>query len=436
MSASFLRSERLGNPYNNSRTKSTILINAIVTNKSRQEFARLMKFENGGSLIADSGDSKKLPLLYMHIPFCEKLCPYCSFHRVIFDTAVCHDYFKALRKELMLYKGKGYDFSGIYVGGGTPTILIDELEETLKLARECFSVRQISVETNPNHLTDETISVLKRAGINRLSIGVQSFDNQLLRNMDRYDKYGGCEVITRKLSHTLGQFDTINADMIFNFPSQTMTMLERDLDILMDIGIDQITYYPLMVSDSTRQAVGEKFGYVNYAKEEQFYRRITDRLIPAYRHSSAWCFSKNATMIDEYIVDYDEYAGIGSGSIGYLNGICYANTFNIAEYISRVNDGEIPVMASRSFQIKDRLRYDFLMKLFGMDMDIAASRAKYGAGVYRALWFNILAFTLAGALQYSSSHLHLTERGCYLWVIMMREFFIAVNNFRDFCRSA
>ncbi|MGZ3648080.1 MAG: coproporphyrinogen III oxidase family protein [Syntrophales bacterium] len=411
------------------------MINAIVTKKAKQEFARLMKFENGGLWITDSGSLKKLPLLYIHIPFCEKLCPYCSFHRVVFDSALCRDYFKALRKEIMLYKGRGYDFSGIYVGGGTPTILIEELEETLKLARQSFSIRQISVETNPNHLTDETVSALKRAGINRLSVGVQSFDDQLLRNMDRYDKYGSCEAITSRLSQTLGQFDTLNADMIFNFPSQSMTMLDRDLDILMDLGIDQITYYPLMVSDSTRQAVGEKFGYVDYAKEEQFYHRITERLIPAYRHSSAWCFSKNAVMIDEYIVDYDEYAGIGSGSIGYLNGICYANTFNIPEYISQVNRGEIPIMASRSFQLKDQLQYDFLMKLFGMNMDIQASQTKYGGVFYRALWFNILAFVLAGALQYRPSRLYLTKRGCYLWVIMMREFFIAVNNFRDFCRS-
>ncbi len=412
------------------------MIDAIVTNRVQQEFARLMKFDYGAAPLTDSGRSSKiLPLLYIHIPFCEKLCPYCSFHRVIFDSVLCRDYFKALRKEIVLYKDKGHDFSGVYVGGGTPTILIEELEETLRLARQCFSIRQISVETNPNHLTDQTISALKRAGTNRLSVGVQSFNDQLLRNMDRYDKYGGCEAITQRLLQALGHFNTLNADMIFNFPSQTMTMLEKDLDILMEIGIDQITYYPLMVSDSTRQVVGEKFGHVNYGKEKRFYHRIAERLTPAYRHSSAWCFSKKAAMIDEYIVDYDEYAGLGSGSIGYLNGVCYANTFNIAEYISRVNLGQIPILAHRSFRLKDRLRYDFLMKLFGMDMDIGASRAKYGGAVYQALWFCILAFILAGALKYRSSHLHLTKRGCYLWVIMMREFFIAVNNFRDFCRS-
>ena len=405
-----------------------------MTEKARQEFARLMKFEDGGLPEITPGSPEKLPLLYIHIPFCEKLCPYCSFHRVVFDSNLCRDYFKALRGEIVLYKNKGYDFGGIYVGGGTPTILIKELEETLELAKACYSIRQISVETNPNHLTDENISVLKRVGVNRLSVGVQSFDDQLLRNMDRYEKYGSGETIIHRLSHTMGHFDTLNADMIFNFPSQTMTMLDRDLDVLKDIGIDQVTYYPLMVSDSTRQAVSENFGHVSYRKEEQFYHRIREQMLPHYRHSSAWCFSKNAVMIDEYIVDYDEYAGLGSGSIGYLHGTCYANTFNIGEYITRLNRGEIPITAYRTFRFQDQLRYDFLMKLFGMKIDIPALRKKHGGAFYRVLWFNILAFILAGALKYQSPYFHLTKRGCYLWVIMMREFFIAVNNFRDFCR--
>lgn len=351
------------------------------------------------------------------------------------DGNLCRDYFKALRGEITLYTKRGHDFGGIYVGGGTPTILIEELEETLELAKASFSIRQISVETNPNHLTDQNIAVLKRVGVNRLSVGVQSFNDQLLRNMDRYEKYGSGEFIARRLSQTLGHFDTLNADMIFNFPSQTLTMLDRDLDILKDIGIDQVTYYPLMVSDSTRDAVSEKFGHVSYRKEQQFYHRIVERLIPTYRYSSAWCFSKKAAMIDEYIVDYDGYAGLGSGSIGYLHGTCYANTFHIGEYIAIVSRGDIPIAAYRTFRFQEQLRYDFLMKLFGMKMDIPASRKKYGGSFYRVLWFNILAFLLAGALQYRPPYLYLTRRGCYLWVIMMREFFIAVNNFRDFCRS-
>ena len=394
-----------------------------------------MKFDDGRKPLPAPGNLKKSRLLYIHIPFCEQLCPYCSFHRVVFDAPLCRNYFDALRKEIVLYKECGYEFGGVYVGGGTPTIIMEELEHTLLLAKQCFALRQISVETNPNHLTETNMASLKIMGVNGLSVGIQSFDNHLLQQMDRFEKYGSGDVIAERLISATGIFDTLNADMIFNFPSQTLKTLERDLDILMNIGMDQITYYPLMVSDSTRDAVTKKLGPFHYQREKQFYRRITERLIPPYGHSSAWCFSKKSMMIDEYIVDYDEYAGLGSGSIGYLNGMCYANTFNISEYIAQVNRGEIPMTAFKEFSMRDRMRYDFLMKLFGMKLDVPLLRKKYGGSFYGVLWPDILAFSLIGGLRYRRPCIYLTRRGCYMWVIMMREFFIAVNNFRDFCRA-
>ena len=411
------------------------MINQIITRKVRQEFARSMRFEEGVAPRIPAVTEQKPRLLYLHIPFCEKLCPYCSFNRIVFDESLCRDYYRALRLELLLYKKRGYDFQGVYVGGGTPTVLIDELEETLALARESFRIREISVETNPNHLTDANIAALKRVGVNRLSVGIQSFDNGLLKAMDRFDKYGSGEAIRDRLKQVLGQFDTLNADMIFNFPAQSMDILNRDLDILTEIGVDQITYYPLMVSDSTREMVSKTLGQVDDRQEERFYHRIIERLVPAYRFSSAWCFSKKTAMIDEYIVDYDEYAGLGSGSIGYLNGTCYANTFNIRQYIAQVGRGEMPLMASRDFGLKDQIRYDFLMKLFGMKLDIPAMQKKYGGHLFRHLWLDLVAFRLAGALRYAPPDYYLTPRGRYYWVIMMREFFISVNNFRDFCRE-
>jgi coproporphyrinogen III oxidase-like Fe-S oxidoreductase len=411
------------------------LINQIITRKVRQEFARSMRFEEAAAPRIPEATQQKPRLLYLHVPFCEKLCPYCSFNRIVFDEPLCRDYFRALRLELLLYKKRGFDFQGVYVGGGTPTVLIDELEETLALARQSFAIREISVETNPNHLTDPNIAALKRVGVNRFSVGIQSFDNGLLRAMDRYEKYGSGESVRDRLKEVLGQFDTVNADMIFNFPSQTMDILNRDLDHLMEIGIDQITYYPLMVSDSTREVVMKTLGHVDDRQEERFYHRIVERLVPGYRFSSAWCFSKKTAMIDEYIVDYDEYAGLGSGSIGYLNGTCYANTFNIRQYIAQVERGELPLMASREFSLKDQARYDFLMKLFGMKLDIPALQEKYGGLFLKQIWLDLVAFRLAGGLKYAPPDYVLTPRGRYYWVIMMREFFIAVNNFRDFCRE-
>jgi coproporphyrinogen III oxidase-like Fe-S oxidoreductase len=405
----------------------------LITNKAKREFARTINFNEEIKPVIPPGDSKQLRLLYVHIPFCEKLCPYCSFHRVVFEETLCRDYFNALRKEVQFYKENGFDFGGLYVGGGTPTILIDELEETLLLIRNCFQIREISVETNPNHLTETNIAILKRAGVNRLSVGVQSFDDGLLKAMGRYDKYGSGKAIAERLQFAMGHFDTLNVDMIFNFSSQTPEILNRDLDILAGLKVDQVTYYPLMISDSTRKIVEKTLGGVDYHQEERFYRRIVERLTQHYRLSSAWCFSREDSMIDEYIVSYDEYAGLGSGSIGYINGICYANTFNIRQYINQINGGEISVMASRHFTKTEQMRYDFLMKLFGMELDIATLREKYGADFRRHLWRDIFMLFLVGGLRYRQGVFYLTNRGRYYWVIMMREFFIAVNNFRDFC---
>jgi coproporphyrinogen III oxidase-like Fe-S oxidoreductase len=253
--------------------------------------------------------------------------------------------------------------------------------------------------------------------------------------MDRYDKYGSGEAIAEKLRQTLGRFGTLNADMIFNFPTQTPAMLERDLDILLAIGIDQVTWYPLMVSDSTRTKVTESLGRMDSGQEERLYHQICRRLVPAYRFSSAWCFSRQKAMIDEYIVDYDEYAGLGSGSIGYLNGTCYANTFDIGGYIAQVDRGELPLAASRVFSTQDRIRYDFLMKLFGTRLNAAELRKKYGGAFLGRLWPDLLAFTLIGALAWHPPDITLTRRGRYAWVVLMREFFTAVNNFRDYCRE-
>lgn len=412
------------------------MIGSIIAHLARREFARTVKF---------CGDRRPDPpvcripkprLLYLHIPFCERLCPYCSFNRVVFDEGTCRSYFAALRKEILLYHAHGFDFTGLYVGGGTPTVLTDELEETVNLATEMFGIREISVETNPNHLNDQTIRALKRMNVSRLSVGVQSYQDELLIKMDRFDKYGNGAAIAARLQEIAGEFTTLNADMIFNFPTQTGDMLKQDLMTLMEIGIDQVTYYPLMVSDYTKDDMARKIGRVTYDREQDFYRLIVESLTPQYRLSSAWCFSRQekGAIIDEYIVDYDEYAGLGSGSIGYLQGTCFANTFSIPEYITDLNQGKLPIFASRDFSLSDRVRYDFLMKLFGTKMNFAELFSKYGPRAYPGIFLDMLSFFLVGALRFRGGNLHLTRRGAYFWVIMMREFFSAVNNFRDFCR--
>ena len=413
------------------------MIDKIIGHAARRQFARAMHFQGGATPALPPPGAAGPCLLYLHVPFCEKLCPYCSFHRVTFDEGLCREYFGALRKELSLYKDRGFTFEGIYAGGGTPTVMVDELADTLGHAKGLFPIREISVETNPNHLTDRHLDVLQKAGVNRLSVGIQSFDDGLLKAMDRYEKYGSGATIAARLKEIGGAFDTLNADMIFNFAGQSAESLKADIDRLLETGVDQITYYPLMVSTKTRELVHRTLGPVPEDREREFYGIITGRLVPPYRFSSAWCFSRKEAMIDEYVVNYDDYAGLGSGSIGYLYGTCYANTFDIRDYIARVNRGEIPLAAAKAFSLGDRVRYDFLMKLFGLFLDIAAMRNKYGKAFDWHLGRLLLPFRLVGAVRYDyrKDWLYLTPRGRYYWVVMMREFFTAVNNFRDYCRQ-
>ena len=375
--------------------------------------------------------------LYVHIPFCMQLCPYCSFHRYPFEEDSARAYFRALQNELRIYAGLGFRFSAVYVGGGTPTILMDELIDTLDLIGRLFSPEEISVETNPDRLDLENLSSLTASGVKRVSVGIQSFQDEVLRAIGRLDKYGSGPVLARKIEAAKGSVDTLNVDMIYNFPIQTRSMLKYDLKTLLDILPDQITFYPLMISTGTRKQIESIMGPVIPGRERLFYRIITSSLEPFYEPNSAWCFSRGGSpMIDEYIVGGEEYVGAGSGAFGLIGGAIYANTFSLDEYIRALGGGRLPVKSYKAFSIKELARYSFLMSLFGLKLDLDTFRQRFGNSIWRLLGPECLFFILAGALYKTASTLELTERGRYYWVVMMREFFTGVDNFRDMSRAA
>ena len=374
-------------------------------------------------------------LLYVHIPFCESLCPFCSFHRVQLKRDKAARYFRALRKEIELYHAAGFDFVSVYVGGGTPTVMPEELVETLDLMRSLFSIREVSVETNPNHLRPEVLSLLKAARVNRLSVGVQSFDDRLLKEMQRSAPYGSSAEIISRLKDVQGIFDTLNVDMIFNLPHQTLESLQHDIQVLKTLDVDQVSFYPLMPATATRRAMAHQMGAVTFRREKEFYNEILAAMTEAYEPSSAWCFSRGNGMIDEYIVDYDEYLGVGSGSFSFLGGSMYSSTFSIPRYLQLIESGRTGITLSRCFEPIERMRYDFLMKLFGLTMDMGAMEQKYGGKFQRKLWKEFLFFRTVGALQAGAGQYRLTKRGMYYWVIMMREFLMGVNNFREDMRQ-
>jgi coproporphyrinogen III oxidase-like Fe-S oxidoreductase len=371
-------------------------------------------------------------LLYAHIPFCESLCPYCSFNRFIYQERIARLYFINLRHEMELIARLGYRIDALYLGGGTPTILIDELVKTIELSRHLFDIQEVSCETNPNHLTDENGKSIK-GYVQRLSVGVQSFNDGLLKSMNRFEKFGSGKDTLERIKSFTKYIPTLNIDLIFNFPNQTNEMLLDDIHSAITSGANQVTYYPLMTSPSVIKTMNTVFGKIDYSQETSQYHLLVKALSNDFSPSSAWTFSrKKGGLIDEYIVDYEEYIGIGSGAFSYLNGSLYVNTFSLSDYNRFITSNSHPIVGKRSFNIKERMQYQLLMELFGLKLDKKRFMDTFHIPIEKGLWKEVAFLRINNAFSRDDNDVFLvTPKGRYLLVAMMREFFSGINRVRE-----
>jgi coproporphyrinogen III oxidase-like Fe-S oxidoreductase len=410
------------------------MLDALIGRYVRHLNQRLMNFRaSPGGARLPAPDPDRRYLLYLHVPFCVVLCPFCSFHRVEVREDRATRYFSALQAEIRRVTDMGYRFSEVYVGGGTPTVLPGQLAETIAAVAAEHDLSAVSVETNPQDLDAGTMQGLKDVGVTRLSVGVQSFEDVLLKEMERYDKYGSGQEIIEHLGQVSGTFDTLNIDMIFNFPHQDAATLRSDLGTLTDtLAVDQVSWYPLMTSDHTRRSMAKHLGAVDYRREKTFYEVIVRHMQNAgYQRSSAWCFSRKPGMFDEYIVEHEEYVGLGSGAFSYLGGAMYANTFSINNYLSLIDGGSTSTVRMRELSSLEQMRYYLLMQLFSGSLDLDAAEQRFAGRFMSTMWRDLAGLRVVGAAVTSGRQLQLTESGYYLWVVLMREFFSGVNSFRD-----
>jgi len=372
------------------------------------------------------------PALYIHIPFCKQLCPYCSFNRFLYHEDKVRRYFRSLRRELDFYLERGFRFSSFYFGGGTPTVQMDELISFFDYLHARLPVEEISLETNPRDITPENVKILKDLGVKRLSMGVQSFDDGMLRAMGRLS-HTGAEAI-EKVRLAQGQFDTFNIDLLYNFPSQSLEQFHRDILWVKELGVDQVTFYPLMPAPKKRELMERRFSRVDTARERRFYDLILEEIYHnGYHPSTVWCFSRGERMIDEYIIDYEDYIAIGSGSVGLYEGLFYVNSFSLENYDQMISEGKFPIVMSRILPRKDLLRYYLLTKLFGMKIDKETHRRRFGRDIHQDLGFDLRLFRFLGIVEEDERWVRVTERGMYFVSGMMREFFTALNRLREYC---
>lgn len=270
--------------------------------------------------------------LYLHIPFCAHICSYCDFTKLFYFEKYEKPYLDALEKEILSYNID--KVNTVYIGGGTPTSLSDAgFERILKLASSyLIPDYEFTVEANVENLTLSKLELMKKYGVNRLSIGVESTSNTLLKEIGRNHSFEDAKIAV-KMAKNAG-FDNINIDLIFGFKNQTLEMLRKDLKNFLDLDIDHISIYSLIVEPgSILFAKGEK--EQNETESRKFYDEILHTLRDnGYERYEVSNFARNKKYSHHNITYWrnEEYYGCGLGASGYVSGIRYQNTKNIDEY--------------------------------------------------------------------------------------------------------
>ena len=358
-------------------------------------------------------------LLYIHIPFCLTLCPYCSFHKFRFDEPSAKRYFELLHQEMRMVHALGYKFDSIYFGGGTTTILPQELGETITLAKSLFDIREVSCESDPAHLIDLEDEYLK-GKIDRLSIGIQSFNDTYLKQIGRYKKFGSAEEQFAKVARAIPHFPIVNVDMIFNYPNQNEEELHKEIDTILKLLPPQVTFYPLMYAPGIKERLTKQWGRLSDAKEAKLYGIITERMSKSYTQRSAWAWSlEEKGIIDEYVIERSEYVGIGSGAFSFIGDTLYANTFSLPKYSEALSQGRLPITHFISFSKHAIRQYRKMVELFGLKPPSKE--------------FSLENTVLKLSGVYSDGKVN--AKGTYIASVMMREFYNGMDYVRETMRS-
>ncbi|MEJ2414404.1 MAG: coproporphyrinogen III oxidase family protein [Sulfurimonas sp.] len=380
---------------------------------------RFLNLQETDASLPKASDAKPC-LLYIHIPFCHTLCPYCSFHKFPYDEQSVLHYFEYLHKEIKLVHKLGYKFDSIYFGGGTTTIMPEKLLETIELTKSLFDIKEISCESDPLHivqLNDERFY----NNIDRLSIGVQSFNDDYLIQMGRHHKFGSAKEQFAKVKEVLGKFSIVNIDLIYNYPSQNEKQIEEDIERVLELHPDQVTFYPLMYAPNIKEHLSKEWGRLNDEKEQRLYAIIEEKMQSAYTQRSSWAWSlKGSDIIDEYVIERSEYVGVGSGAFSFIGDTLYANTFSLPKYVEMLQQEKLPITHSKTFPHFAIADYRMVTELFGLHTSNTHPK------------FEKFLLKLLGVYDDKGE---VSQKGRYLMSVMMREFYNGMDYVRETMRK-
>ena len=287
--------------------------------------------------------------IYIHTPFCKSKCAYCNFFSLASESKI-NDYVEALKKEIVLRKNYlgGEIVKTIYFGGGTPSLLsVKNIEEILELLNKNYEIipnPEITLEINPDTIDREKMSSLKQIGINRMSVGIQSFDDEDLRYLGRRHDSRHAMQVLEDLKHT--DFEKITLDLIYGMPTLTEKKWNKNLDIFFSTGITHLSAYALTVEPKTILGQRIEKGELQSVSEEEtilHYNILVERTKEnGFEHYEISNFAKEGFRSQHNSIYWrdEKYLGLGPSAHSYDGNSRQWNISNLTKYIQMVGDAE------------------------------------------------------------------------------------------------
>ena len=295
---------------------------------------------------------------YIHIPFCNNICSYCDFCKLLYNKNFVKKYLDALEKEITNnYKNEILDT--IYVGGGTPSSLsVSELNKLFSIIKifKLSKEYEFTFEVNIEDITEEKLEILKENKVNRLSIGIESFNDKYLKYLGR--NYTS-DIINEKVELAKKYFDNINVDLMYALKNESLNDLEEDIDKILKLDIKHISCYSLIIEKNTKLYI-DNTKYISDDLDSDMYDLIDKKLENKYHRYEVSNYSITSYESRHNLTYWknNEYYGFGLGAAGYIDNIRYTNTRNLSKYISGSYEKQEEVLTK-----EDKIKYEFILGL-------------------------------------------------------------------------
>ena len=367
---------------------------------------------------------------YVHIPFCTQICYYCDFSKVFIKNQPVDAYLEHLIQETRSYEiGK---LRTLYIGGGTPTALsaqqlaylLSELHKVMDLSE----VEEFTIEANPGDLDPDKIAVLKDSQVNRVSLGVQTFDNKMLKKIGRSHQEQDIYDNIRHLKQA--GFDNISIDLIYALPGQTMEQVKENVAKAIDLDIPHMSLYSLILENHTVFMNRMRRGKLPLPKEEleaEMFEYIIEELEKAgFEHYEISNFSKPGFESRHNLVYWDnaEYYGLGAGASGYVDGIRYKNHGPIRHYLEVVEAGKARI-TEEHLTLEEKMEEELFL---GLRKKTGVSKArfeeKFGVSFDQRYGQVVASLTGQGLLVPDDKQVRMTKRGLFLGDTVAEKFIL------------